>query len=475
MKLKIAKIFFLLILVVLLPSESFSQQQDLSAKFWELEWIESKISQSGRKYGIKRKDWSTKIRKRLNSDADEYLGQLENEYAFYTDPELELYLQEQLKKVHAGEPHEKFRLNLQVKVMKSPEYNAFSMNNGTIVLTTGLFNTIRTEAELQAVLIHELSHIYLDHFVYNFRAQRRKATWGTILGVAGGIAAVTTAAALDKDNKLDIHDYELIGSLATDVSFLLSAAVLEALYLGHSKQQELQSDKLVEKALKRLKIPTQTYGNLLARHRTMNLEDGELDKWSMYSSHPKISKRIKRLGLLNQDYQEYDPDFDIEIMEVLSFNLDSYFREGKYSKSLALCERIRNTGYETAELLYTEAISKSSGAVSDEEKWNVVQLLDKAGQMSGRNLTPKIMHEKINTLYHMELYYQARYELDKMDKELQKYGEYDEDAESYREWMRKLQFKIHFKQKRHETEPVTSSVADTINRSDSVGNNRLGY
>jgi len=54
-------------------------------------------------------------------------------------------------------------LNWNVVVINAPDQNAFSLGAGTIVITRTLALSLTTEAELAAVLAHEMSHQYLGH------------------------------------------------------------------------------------------------------------------------------------------------------------------------------------------------------------------------------------------------------------------------------------------------------------------------
>lgn len=51
----------------------------------------------------------------------------------------------------------------QVTVLDSDHANAFSIGSGVIYLTRGLFNKLNSEAELAAVVGHEMAHYYLGH------------------------------------------------------------------------------------------------------------------------------------------------------------------------------------------------------------------------------------------------------------------------------------------------------------------------
>lgn len=52
---------------------------------------------------------------------------------------------------------------VRISTVTHPRPNAFALNTGTIVLTTGLIDEIRSHSELAFVIAHELAHLILNH------------------------------------------------------------------------------------------------------------------------------------------------------------------------------------------------------------------------------------------------------------------------------------------------------------------------
>ena len=84
--------------------------------------------------------------------------------------------------------------SLNIRIIQSPEPDAFMLPNGSMVISTGLLCTLDSEDELAAVIACELGHFVLDHQVNNiYRAERRAkraAFWADVF-------ATTASAALD--------------------------------------------------------------------------------------------------------------------------------------------------------------------------------------------------------------------------------------------------------------------------------------
>lgn len=69
-------------------------------------------------------------------------------------------------------------------VMDSPSVNAFAMPGGTILITRGLYDRLRDEAELAGVLAHEISHVVRKHQLAAIRKEMGKAWQQQLAGEA---------------------------------------------------------------------------------------------------------------------------------------------------------------------------------------------------------------------------------------------------------------------------------------------------
>ncbi|MGA7409406.1 MAG: M48 family metallopeptidase [Bryobacteraceae bacterium] len=68
-------------------------------------------------------------------------------------------------------------IRYQFHLIDSPAINAFALPGGQIFVTTGMLNFVDSEAELAAVLGHEISHVDLRHCIehYQYEATLEKA------------------------------------------------------------------------------------------------------------------------------------------------------------------------------------------------------------------------------------------------------------------------------------------------------------
>lgn len=118
----------------------------------------------------------------------------------YNDPELQDYVQQVGERVAAkGDRPE---LKYTFTIIDSPDVNAFALPGGYIYINRGLMAYMETEAQLAAVLGHEIAHVTARHAVRQHRNTVLANTAGlavaigTGVGAAGQVASVAGQAAI---------------------------------------------------------------------------------------------------------------------------------------------------------------------------------------------------------------------------------------------------------------------------------------
>lgn len=124
----------------------------------------------------------------------------EGQNLIHDDVALEQYLNEVLEGLLR--PGELERYNLKVRVLRSRSINAFATPHGVIYICTGLLARMTNEAQLAALLGHELIHIINRHSEKNLSRMKAssqssaQARIGLGLLLGDGISGVITGAAL---------------------------------------------------------------------------------------------------------------------------------------------------------------------------------------------------------------------------------------------------------------------------------------
>ncbi|MBL4821743.1 MAG: M48 family metalloprotease [Gammaproteobacteria bacterium] len=115
-------------------------------------------------------------------------------------------------------------LDYQFTIIDSPEINAFALPGGYVYINRGLLTYTNSEAELAAVLAHEIGHITARHGV---QQHARGKVANVVSSVGGVVAAVATGSGY-------------IGSQISEVTSIWAQAGLS----GYGRDAELEADSL---------------------------------------------------------------------------------------------------------------------------------------------------------------------------------------------------------------------------------------
>lgn len=170
------------------------------------------------------------------------------------------------------------RSDFTVSLLNSPVNNAFAIPGGYVYSTRQLVALMNNEAELAAVLGHEVGHVAARH------SQRRQAAAqkNTLLG--GGLAILSSILLGDSG----------IGNTLSR-GFLQGSQLLT---LKFSRTQELQADELGIQYLTRAGYDPRAMGTVLASLAAQNALDAQLQgrdarmpEWA--STHPDPASRVQ--------------------------------------------------------------------------------------------------------------------------------------------------------------------------------------
>ncbi len=157
----------------------------------------------------------------------------------------------------------------QFGVLEAPQLNAFAVPGGTIFVTRGLVQRMRSEAELAGVLAHEIAHVLQKH---HLKAIQKSAQ----TGLAG--EALTHAL---RNQRPEARD-KLIG-FGT-----------EMYSRGLDKSDELEADRLGVVIAARAGYDTYGLPAVLQTLQAMNAQDSALAL--MFKTHPSPADRLNALS-----------------------------------------------------------------------------------------------------------------------------------------------------------------------------------
>lgn len=168
----------------------------------------------------------------MTENREKEIGKEEHEkvlasQAFYQDDELLAYVREVGAKLAAVS--DRPDLEYQFFIIDSPDINAFALPGGYVYVNRGLLTYMNTEAQLAAVMAHEIGHITARHAV---QQQARGALARTAATVGGFVTAVATGSGY-------------VGSQISEVASIWAQTGLS----GFGREHELEADSLGAKYL----------------------------------------------------------------------------------------------------------------------------------------------------------------------------------------------------------------------------------
>lgn len=211
--------------------------------------------------------------------------QVMQEYKSYENPELQAYVQQIGERV-ASNSHRN-DLIYRFTVLDSREVNAFALPGGYIYITRGLLVYLNSEAELAAVLGHEIGHVTARHSVRQHSAAQM-ATIGATLGSILLPGMQTQAAS------------SLVNTLGT------------ALLRGYGRDHELEADRLGAEYLAKGGYDSNAMLDVIRVLKNQELFDQELAKQEgrearayhgVFSTHPDNDKRLQEVVAHAEKYK----------------------------------------------------------------------------------------------------------------------------------------------------------------------------
>ncbi|MFT6388844.1 MAG: putative Zn-dependent protease [Cellvibrionaceae bacterium] len=193
-----------------------------------------------------------------------------------------------------------YYVHYKYRILNSPIINAWATPNGYIYISTGLLDHINNEAELAAVISHEIAHVNQNHLIRSYE-QAKIDKQGTILGASLGAAIIgvtlykPTAAVSSDSNFTSSQDFaqNILKINIPSINHFTKTQLQ-----GYSKSNELEADIIAYQIVSRAGYNPVHFISLLKRMRQSVLRIHSLTE--NYSSHfinasPGLEKRISVL------------------------------------------------------------------------------------------------------------------------------------------------------------------------------------
>ncbi|OGU13426.1 MAG: peptidase M48 [Geobacteraceae bacterium GWC2_53_11] len=168
----------------------------------------------------------------------------------------------------------------QFAVLESPVQNAFAVPGGVIFVSKALVSILDDEAELAAVLAHEVGHVAAKHALKSTQRAQLISGVGTITAASVGG---------DKGKKL--------ASTIGDMQAVLFDK-------GLDKEMEYEADLAAMESTYRTGYDPSAMIRVLEKLQKLEASSKE-KKGSWFSTHPPLSERIARLQAQLKKYPDY--------------------------------------------------------------------------------------------------------------------------------------------------------------------------
>lgn len=191
-------------------------------------------------------------------------------------PEIEAYLDDMAERM-LGDFLDHLDVELKFVVVEEPTLNAWAYPYGTIGIHTGLLVRMDNEAQLAAIVSHEISHFLQRHTYREMLSRGRQGLFGKGLGLLASAALARETGTFDPN----------VGNFAGDLWYNLSTS-------GYSQKNEYVAD---EEGLMLMANAGLSRDESIPAFEKLaeNEVYGAGDPRQMWSSHPRLEDRIKNL------------------------------------------------------------------------------------------------------------------------------------------------------------------------------------
>lgn len=293
---------------------------------------------------IMKNGWQSELRKELEYEALQFIYSAKSHNLEFNDPYLESYIYSLVNKIVPDVLLDNRQYSVNIFIMEDPSINAYCYPNGTIVINTGLLAALHSEAELVAILSHEIAHYVLDHSIINInetiKREKRAAYWAAFMT---GIAAIG-------DGVLASNSAYYQPGVLTASTAILSATIatnaVERLGMEYNHSQEYIADSMAKDVLKYLGYDENALATALSRLEDNHIVEKDASLYISSTTHPSLYERIMKAGVpSNVHEKKYEQlvSFAVTNTAICKFN------DRRFKQCLPLINQNIENGVATAD------------------------------------------------------------------------------------------------------------------------------
>ena len=196
---------------------------------------------------------------------------------------------------------------VRVYAIRAPGFNAFMMPNGAMFVQSGLLLRVSDDAELAAVLGHEVSHYSRRHTVERLRRWRKTtsamAIASSLVSAAGSVAVAASSSHQGMQNAQN---------LSATANMMVSAAGIFAMYqlVAYGRDQEREADIDGVEWMFANNMDTNGAPRLWEKVVDEQAAGGKESGFSLLATHPAPKERLTYLSSLSSDLRRSVPAGD---------------------------------------------------------------------------------------------------------------------------------------------------------------------
>lgn len=216
--------------------------------------------------------------------------------------------------------------DVRVYLMRVPYFNANMAPNGMLQIWSGLLLRVENEAQLSAVIAHEIGHYLQRHSVEQLRDAKSRAAFGQFMAMFGAVG--------------------LIGQLAA-----LGGA------FAFSREHEREADRISVQLMQRVgydpREATKVWANLLDEVKATRGSDPSQDSILFATHPPSEERRVALQGLASgTSGATLEAEFREQLAPIRFGLLEDEMKRGRFDESVALLNRLLEREPGNATLLH---------------------------------------------------------------------------------------------------------------------------
>lgn len=193
--------------------------------------------------------------------------QVEQDLEFVEDSAVNRYVQALGRKIWQHSPES--AIDARFHVVADPEINAFAIPGGNVYVQTGLIQAADDEAELAAVIAHEVGHVVMRH----------------------------GARHISHSQGLELVQQVLLGEESEQAAQLVASIISQGVMFNYSRQDEREADRIAVYTLNRAAYDPLALRTFFVKLKSRYGEQGGPIA-SFFSSHPPTSERMNNVTQL---------------------------------------------------------------------------------------------------------------------------------------------------------------------------------